>query len=253
MKDPLGIGKLLTICHTIIIIIWIVPATAFMGTLAILVSFFSKNGDGVHHVARLWGKSILWISGIRVITSGLKADGEQRSYIFMSNHQSNFDIPVLLSALPVQFRWLAKAELFKIPIFGRSMRSAGYISIDRSNRKSAFRSLAQAAVMIRNGTSVMIFPEGTRSSDGHLLPFKKGGFVLAVDAGVPIIPIVISGTHEIMPKGRMVIARRPVHIEVGAPIPTSDYTRKTKDALMEHVRTAMLATSSAARGGGGCD
>jgi 1-acyl-sn-glycerol-3-phosphate acyltransferase len=103
--------------------------------------------------------------------------------------------------LPVQFRWLAKAELFKIPIFGRAMRGVGYISIDRSNRKSAFESLKQAALTIRNGTSVLIFPEGTRSRDGRILPFKKGGFVLAVDAGVPVVPIIIKGTGGSCPKG----------------------------------------------------
>src|SRR5210317_685359 len=123
--------------------------------------------------------------------------------ILMPIHQSNFDIPVLLGRLPVQFRWLAKAELFKIPIFGRGMRGCGYISIDRSNRKSAFQSLAEAATKIRNGVSVLIFPEGTRSRDGKILPFKKGGFVLSVDAGVPIVPIVIYNTGSIMPKGRL--------------------------------------------------
>jgi 1-acyl-sn-glycerol-3-phosphate acyltransferase len=223
-----------------------------MGILAIVVSFFSRNGDGVHHVARAWGKSILWVSGVRVKAKGSVPHWPSRSYVYMSNHQSNFDIPVLLSALPVQFRWLAKAELFKIPLFGRSMRGAGYISIDRSNRKSAFKSLARAADMIRKGTSVMIFPEGTRSSDGSLLPFKKGGFVLAVDAGVPIIPIVISGTHDIMPKGRMLISSRRVRIDVGNPIQTSDYTRKTKDDLMTRVRAAMSEASTVAAEGGGC-
>jgi 1-acyl-sn-glycerol-3-phosphate acyltransferase len=155
----------------------------------------------------------------------------------------------LYSGLPVQFRWLAKAELFRIPIFGQSMRSAGYVSIDRSNRKSAFKSLAMAAEMIRNGTSVMIFPEGTRSSDGELLPFKKGGFVLAVDAGVPIVPIRISGTHSIMPKGRLLISRGKVRIDVGKPIQSADFTRKTKDDLMVRVRAAMSAASPGTMGG----
>lgn len=252
MKNTSNPKNLFNVCHTACIYAWTIFATTFLGILAIVVSFFSRNGDGVHHVARIWGKSILWVSGVRVKTKGSVPNWQSRSYVYMSNHQSNFDIPVLLSALPVQFRWLAKAELFKIPIFGRSMRGAGYISIDRSNRKSAFKSLARAAAMIRNGTSVMIFPEGTRSSDGVLLPFKKGGFVLAVDAGVPIIPIVITGTHEIMPKGRMLICRRRVRIDVGNPIQTSDYTRKTKDDLMARVREAMSEVATVATEGGGC-
>lgn len=252
MKNTSHPKHLFYVCHTACIYAWTIFATTVFGILAIVVSFFSSNGDGVHHVARAWGKSILWVSGVRVKIKGSVPNWQSRSYVYMSNHQSNYDIPVLLSALPVQFRWLAKAELFKIPIFGRSMRGAGYISIDRSNRKSAFKSLARAAAMIRNGTSVMIFPEGTRSSDGVLLPFKKGGFVLAVDAGVPIIPIAITGTHEIMPKGRMLIYRRPVRIDVGNPIQASDYTRKTKDDLMARVREAMSEVATLAAEGGGC-
>jgi 1-acyl-sn-glycerol-3-phosphate acyltransferase len=154
----------------------------------------------------------------------------------MCNHQSNFDIPVLLGCLPVQFRWLAKAELFKIPIFGRGMRSAGYISIDRFNQKSAFESISQAAQRIKGGVSVMIFPEGTRSTDGKIRPFKKGGFVLAVDAGVPIIPVVLHGTRAIMPKGRLRINHGQVVMDILSPVDTTGYTRDTKDELIEQVR-----------------
>ena len=233
-----------TVLHTLVIYGWIIIATIVLGFLAIVVSFFSKNGNSVHRIAQLWGRSILWVAGIGIETSGFNSDLHERSYIFMSNHQSNFDIPVLYTALPVQFRWLAKAELFRIPIFGMSMRGAGYISIDRSNRKSAFHSLARAAEAIRNGTSVMIFPEGTRSRDGNLLPYKKGGFVLAVDAGVPIVPVVITGTFAIMPKGRMLIRRRWVRVHIGRPIETSSFSRKTKDDLMVKVRTAMQEMKS---------
>jgi 1-acyl-sn-glycerol-3-phosphate acyltransferase len=226
--------------HTFIIYCWIIIATIVLGSLAIAASFFSRNGNGIHGIARLWGRSILWVSGIRTVTTGFDPHLRERSIIYMSNHQSNFDIPVLYSALPVQFRWLAKAELFRIPIFGSSMRGAGYISIDRTNRKSAFYSLAKAAEAIRNGTSVMIFPEGTRSIDGTLLSYKKGGFVMAVDAGVPIVPVVITGTHAIMPKGHLLIRRRLVRVHIGRPIETSAFSRKTKDDLMDKVRTAML-------------
>jgi 1-acyl-sn-glycerol-3-phosphate acyltransferase len=158
----------------------------------------------------------------------------------MPNHQSNADIPLLLGRLPVQFRWLAKAELFRIPIFGRAMRGVGYISIDRSNRKSAFESLERAARTIRSGTSVLIFPEGTRSRDGRILPFKKGGFVLSVDAGVPIVPIIIRGTRDIIPKGHFLIRPAPVTMEILDPVETADYTRKTKDQLLERIRSIFI-------------
>jgi 1-acyl-sn-glycerol-3-phosphate acyltransferase len=165
----------------------------------------------------------------------------------MANHQSNFDIPTVLGALPYQFRWLAKAELFRIPVFGRGMRGAGYISIDRSNRESAFRSLKQAADIIRRGTSVLIFPEGTRSADGKVQPFKKGGFVLAVDAGVPIVPIAIRGTYPIMPKHRLRIQSGPVELEVLNPIETSEYTRRTKNELVDRVHRTLTEAQSGDR------
>jgi 1-acyl-sn-glycerol-3-phosphate acyltransferase len=248
MKEPEPNHHMLVVVHTIIIYLWTILVTIVFGTTAIVTSLFSRTGNSVHHVAQVWGKSILMISGIKVSITGLEHLEADRSYIFMSNHQSNFDIPVLFSKLNVQFRWLAKAELFKIPIFGRGMRGAGYISIDRSDRRSAFKSLERAAESIRNGTSVLVFPEGTRSTDGHLLPFKKGGFVLAVDAAVPVVPIIIKGTHAIMQKGDMLIRRRPVQVQVLSPIDASEFNRKNKDQLIERVRSAMSAALPAYTG-----
>jgi len=228
--------------QTVIILVYVFLATIVMATVVIVVALFSRNGNAPHLVARAWARSILFVSGIHVHVNGLENLNVDGSCILMPNHQSNFDIPVLLGCLPIQFRWLAKAELFKIPIFGRGMRGCGYISIDRSNRKSAFQSLAEAAAKIRNGVSVLIFPEGTRSRDGRILPFKKGGFVLSVDAGVPIVPIVIFNTWSIMPKDRLRIRTQSVRMDILAPIPTSGYTRKTKDDLMNSVRNTICNT-----------
>jgi 1-acyl-sn-glycerol-3-phosphate acyltransferase len=157
------------------ITIWVGFATLVAGTLVIVLSFFVRSGNPLHKIARLWGKSILVVSRIKVSVKGLSNIDPSSPYIYMPNHQSNFDIPVLLGHLTVQFRWLAKMELFKIPIFGRAMRKAGYISIDRYHRESAFESLKVAANKIKSGVSVLIFPEGTRSRDGNIRPFKKGG------------------------------------------------------------------------------
>lgn len=226
--------------HTFVFCVWTFLITLGLGILAIVSAFFSKTGNFPHNIAQFWARQLLWIAGVRVTVQGLEHLIPGRSYIFMANHQSNFDIPVLLGRLPAQFRWLAKVELFKIPVFGTAMKGCGYISIDRSDRKRAFASLAEAAETIRAGTSVMIFPEGTRSLDGQLKGFKKGGFVLSVDAGVPIVPILLKGTFEIMPKGRLTIHRRPVAMTICPPIETADYTRKTRDQLIEKVRTTML-------------
>jgi len=225
--------------QTIAIALWTVFVTVIFSYLSILLSLVGTSGNLSHLSARLWGRSILAASGIRVRVTGMERIDPAKSYIFMSNHQSNFDIPVLLAYLKVQFRWLAKEELFKIPFFGYAMQRVGYISINRSDRRSAFLSLKRAAQIIRGGVSVLIFPEGTRSLDGQIRPFKKGGFILALDAGVPIVPVVIRGTRSIMPKEHLRIRPGRVSLKILAPIDTTAYTRKSKEDLIAAVRRAI--------------
>ena len=226
--------------RTIFVIFLTIPLTVFFAVLAILSSFFSKSGNAPHLVARIWARCLLLVSAIKVSVKGYQHINLKKPCIYMSNHLSNFDIPVLLANLPAQFRWLAKAELFKIPIFGHAMQRAGYISINRSDRKSAIESLKRAAMSVKDGTSIMIFPEGTRSQEHAIQPFKKGGFVLAVDSGVPIVPIVINGTWDIMSKDRILIRSGNVVLNITEPIETSAYNRKTKDDLMKKVRQVII-------------
>jgi 1-acyl-sn-glycerol-3-phosphate acyltransferase len=228
------------VIRTLFIIFWTVILTGFFAVIIILTSFVTTGGEMPHNVARIWAKCILAASNINVTVKGLSNLKRTGSYIYMPNHVSNFDIPVLQAYLPVQFRWLAKAELFKIPIFGYAMKRAGYISIDRFDRNSAIQSLNKAAEIIRNGTSVIIFPEGTRSKNKNIQSFKKGGFVLAVDSGVPIIPVIIHGTWTIMQKKQILVRPGNVVLEIKKPINTLDYTRETKDDLMEKVRNIVL-------------
>ena len=222
--------------RTTYIMLWVVLTTIFWGTIAIIISFFTRTGNPVHIIARIWARGILYVSRIRVKVNGLNQIDPTQSYVYMSNHQSNFDIPVLLAHLPVQFRWLAKAELFKIPLFGRAMQGAGYVKIDRFNQESAFQSIKEAAAKMKDGVSVMIFPEGTRSRDGRIRPFKKGGFIMAVDAGVPIVPIVLQGTWSIMEKSSLQINTGDVVMNLEKPIATTNYSRQNKDELIEAVR-----------------
>jgi 1-acyl-sn-glycerol-3-phosphate acyltransferase len=225
--------------RTTYIILWVVLTTIFWGLAAIFASFFTRTGNPVHIVARTWARGILFGSRINVTVNGLANIDPDQSYVYMSNHQSNFDIPVLLAHLPVQFRWLAKAELFKIPIFGRAMRGAGYVKIDRFNQESAFESIKEAGSRMKNGVSVMIFPEGTRSRDGKIRPFKKGGFIMAVDSGVPIVPVILQGTRSIMEKSSLKINTGEVTLNIAAPIPTTGFSRDNKDDLIDSVRTAI--------------
>jgi 1-acyl-sn-glycerol-3-phosphate acyltransferase len=225
--------------RTTYIILWVVLSTVFLGTIAIIVSFFTRSGNPVHIIARIWARGILFVSRVKVTVNGLENIDPSQSYVYMSNHQSNFDIPVLLAYLPVQFRWLAKAELFRIPIFGRAMRGAGYVKIDRFNRESAFASIDEAAAKIKNGVSVMIFPEGTRSRDGNIRPFKKGGFIMAMDAAVPIVPVILLGTWTIMEKSSLKINTGEVALNIASPIATTGYTRDNKDDLIAAVRSVI--------------
>ncbi len=222
--------------RTPLIVIWVVLVTIYFSISAIIVSFITKSGDMPNKVAAIWARFILAASRIKVEVIGLSNIDPSKSYIYMSNHQGNFDIPILQAYLPVQFRWLAKAELFNIPVFGYAMGRAGHISIDRFNRKSALKSLKNAARIIRNGVSVLIFPEGTRSSDGNIRQFKKGGFVLAVDSGVQIIPVIIHGLWPLMLKNRVFVRPGNVLLEIKEPIESAEFTRKTKDDLLKKVR-----------------
>ena len=220
--------------------LWIILDTIVMSLSAICASIFSGNGNAPHIVGRWWGKSILRVSGIKVQTMGLENLDPEKPCVFMCNHQSNFDILVLFSALPAQFRWIAKAELFRIPLFGRAMRGAGYISIERKDRKKAIQSLKEAAGRIRNGVSVMIFPEGTRSPDGNIGEFKKGGFILAYDAGVPIVPLVINGTWAIMSKDSLKITPGKVRLTVLPAVDVANYSKTDKPKLLEDVREKIV-------------
>ena len=218
---------------------WILLSTTVVGTLVIVVVLTTGNQHLAHRLAIVWARSILRVAGIRVTVRGRENCDPRRAYILMPNHQSHFDIPVLLGCLDFDFRWLAKAELFRIPIFGRAMRGCGYISIDRHNRDSAFAAIRQASEAIRGRVSVLIFPEGTRGTGDGIQPFKKGGFVLAADSGVPILPMVICGTRRILPKNGLLVDPGPVVLSIQPPIDTAGFTRETKEELMARVHISI--------------
>jgi len=177
--------------------------------------------------------------GVDVTVDGSEQIEEGRTYILMANHQGAFDIFALLAYLPVDFKWVAREEIFRIPIIGWAMRAAGYISIDRRGRKKAIQSIEKAVAKIREGTSVLVFPEGTRSPDGRIHDFKKGGFTLAVKAGVPVLPISIRGSREVLPRGSLRVKGGRIRIIVGQPIRTDQRGPAARQALMGEVRQAI--------------
>jgi 1-acyl-sn-glycerol-3-phosphate acyltransferase len=198
----------------------------------------------------VWGNINLWAAGVKVHVSGMENIKPNESYIYAANHQSWFDIFAMLGKLPVQFRWLAKIELFRIPVLGRAMKASGYIAIDRGNRRRAFESLNVAAQRIQEGTSIVIFPEGTRSLDGVLQDFKKGGFVLAIQSQQPIVPVSIRGTFAILPKrGSWLLQPGRVAMTIGRPIPTRGLTMQDRDTLIHQVREAIRSHLGVSEGG----
>ena len=224
--------------RTIIFFGTYIPFTGLCIILAVTASIVS-GASLAHSIATLWGKVALLLGGVRIEVEGKEFIPAERPAIFMANHQSNFDIPILYAMLPIQFRWLAKKELFDIPFFGFAMKRAGYIPVDRADRKKAIASMGDAADRIRQGVSVIIFPEGTRSLDGNLLPFKKGGFMLALESGIPIIPIGISGSIDLMQKQSLRIQGGVVRLRFFPPIETAERTAEDRDRLMEEVHAAI--------------
>jgi 1-acyl-sn-glycerol-3-phosphate acyltransferase len=216
-----------------------ITVTIILSTIALFVSLFDSHGRALHRMSQLWARIHLKASGIKVSVSGLENIASP-PYIVMCNHQSALDIFSLIIALPLQFKWIAKRELFFIPFLGWAMKRAGYISLDRKHPREALKAMDDAAKKIRGGMNILIFPEGTRSKDGNLLPFKKGGFSLAVRAKVPIVPVGISGSSRLQPKGSFIPNQKGViYIRVGKPIETGQGGRSAKTEIMMTVREAI--------------
>ncbi len=215
--------------------------TLVLGTTVIVAALLGVQDKprGLFEKApRWWSSAVLWAAGIKVRVHGMENAATGEPHIFASNHISWFDVPALAKILP-RYKFVAKAELFKVPIFGRGMRIVGMIEIQRENRKAAFGAYDVAAEKIRSGSSVIVFPEGTRGHAYPLRPFKKGPFVLAIAAGVPIVPVIVHGTIEIMPKGSLWVQPGTIDVHLLEPVSTTGVDYEHREALMQAVRTRM--------------
>lgn len=226
--------------RSMIILVLGVAVTGYLSVCCIIFGLISPGENKIHRIARIWAKILLLLSSTRVEVIGAENALVGKPQIFMSNHQSDFDILVVLGFVPGQFRWIAKKELFNIPIFGGAMRNAGYIEIDRQNHEKAMKSLDIAAQKIREGKSVMTFPEGTRSKDGVIKPFKQGMFHLAIKAGVPIVPVCIIGAGAIMPKRSLRIHPGKVTLIIDKPIDVTGYSIEDRAQLIDRVRKVIV-------------
>ena len=232
---------MITFFRTILLYSTAAAATIVLGLSVIIAGLLGvkdKPGGLYDKVPRWWSAAVLWMTGVKVRVHGTENAKSGEPHIFASNHVSWFDVPALAKVLP-RYKFVAKAELFKVPIFGPAMRSVGMIEIQRENRKAAFGAYDVAAERIRAGNSVVVFPEGTRGHAYPLRPFKKGPFVLAIAAGVPIVPIITHGTIEVMPKGSLWVHPGTIDIHFLEPVSTTGVDYDHREALMQKVRTRM--------------
>ncbi len=212
----------------------------FMCLWGLMISAFGASPRRVHFSCAVpWAKVILLVCGIRVTVYGRQHVDPAVPRIYMSNHQSFFDIWTLLAHLPVDFKFILKQELMKIPLLGPAMKRAGYIGIERKDPRKAVKSIALAAQRIKGGASVLIFPEGTRSPDGRLQSFKRGGFNLALKSGCDIVPVAIDGSHRIATKGSLRINKGAYTMTIGKPISLKGYRKKDTQKLMDEVHGAI--------------
>ncbi|KAA3602779.1 MAG: 1-acyl-sn-glycerol-3-phosphate acyltransferase [Calditrichaeota bacterium] len=211
--------------------------TIFLGTSAILISYLGASQDFLNKIGVVWAKFLLWHCGVKVELEGLENLESIETCVFVANHQSHFDIPSIIANLPKQVRMVAKEELAKIPIFGTCIKRAGHITINRSNRREAIKSMRNAELRMKEEKICpYIFAEGTRSEDGTLLPFKKGAFVIATSTKAPIIPMAIWGSKDILPKGNLKIHSGKVRIRILKPILTEEMKEFTKEEIMNLTR-----------------
>jgi len=228
------------VLRTLFFYITFYPWTFVAAFIALFLSLFSQ--DIAHNFIHFWGRSCLFLAGLKIDVNGTENIPFGTPAIYVSNHQSNFDIPIIYSGLPVTFNWLAKKELFQVPLFGHAMKRSGCIPIDRSNRRTTMLSIIAAAQQIKDGASVIIFPEGTRSPDGRLQEFKKGALLIAAKAQVPVVPIAIHGSYQVLPKDRWRIEPGKLKLDILPPIPTADLKTSDIDNLTEKIHD-MIATS----------
>lgn len=216
--------------------LYLVFGSLVIGLATGLLGLLLPGGKVFRILARAWGRGALWSAGIRssaVFDEELSGGGR---YVLMPNHQSLYDIPLLLATLPGETRFLAKSSLFRIPVFSWALRTGGFIPVERGNRSQAREAFRAAIEGLGEGVSILVFPEETRTSDGGLQPFKRGGFLLALRSGLPVVPVGIRGNYGVRPKGSWAIRPGRVEVHYGRPVASGGYGLRDMDRFIDGVR-----------------
>ena len=222
-------------------VFFLIPAislyTIVLGTTSLLSTLVDRKGNFAHRCARAWARLILGTTGVRVTVEGVEKLDPHRSYVFAANHQSIYDIPIVFASVPFQLRIVAKQSLGRIPFMGWHLHRAGHLLVDRRNPGPDI--VRKMARLVREGSSLIVFPEGTRSVDGQLGRFKKGSFLVALGANLPVVPVTIEGSRHVMQKGRLTVRPGNVRLTVHEPIPTEGLGRQDVPVFADRVRTVV--------------
>ncbi len=216
-------------------------ATLILCIPVIIAALLSRTGNLAFSLSKIWAYIMLAVSFVRTEIKNKAKIVKGQSYVIISNHQSQYDILALVTRLGIQFRWFAKKEVLKIPIFGYALYASRNIFLDRTNTASAIESINKGMDRLPRGAGVMVFAEGTRSDDGKIHEFKKGGFMAAIIRKIPILPVTVNGSRRILPKGDLVVKPGKIQVVVGDPIETDGYTTDTVQALMDKTRKVVMA------------
>jgi len=220
---------------------WAAIATVVLCTFIIPAGLLSRTGNLAFSISKLWAYTMLAVSFVRTEIKNKDKICKGKSYIIISNHQSLYDIIALVTRLGIQFRWIIKKEILKVPVFGYGLYASRNIFIDRSNTASAVDSINKGFERLPEGVSVMVFAEGTRSPDGQIQEFKKGGFITAVRRKIPILPVTVNGSRRILPKKSLAMTPGKIQVVVGDPIDVTGYTIDTVQDLIDKTRQTIIA------------
>ncbi len=234
-------NKAITIVHGWVFLVWVIVSTFVYAMGVFLTVPISRTVAWA--LAGIWCRHLLAVAGVRVRISGIEKIDNSQSYFLVANHSSALDIPVLMGMLPLRLLFMAKKELFRIPVFGWGLRALGHLPVDRSSARKARLSMSAAAEKLKaeKGIGIVIFPEGTRSSNGEIADFKKGSFALALEAGVSILPVHLKNAHKILPKGAIFPVRGNIEVLIGEPISIASEESRSKAELAEEARNAVIA------------